>query len=163
MEEIGDYGFNVCVNLRELVLCSERLPMIEPSTFDRCHALERITFPNISSRLEAIIRAGQVGVQNKLQQYINRGDIEWRRGYTISIPVEVTRRSRTGWGLVQQYYRQIVNWVKYYEMKEATTLFELALWKAKIDQVGGINRHDRDAYRVDVPGPVKDTILQYLL
>jgi len=46
-------------------------------------------------------------------------------------------------------------------MKEATTLFELALWKTKIDQVGDIDPYDRDACRVEVPGPVKDSILQY--
>jgi len=68
-----------------------------------------------------------------------------------------------GWDTTKQILDQIVSKVKHYELKEATTLFELAMWKAKIDQVGGINRHDRDACRVDVPGPVKDTILQYLL
>ena len=49
---------------------------------------------------------------------------------------------------------------KYHEIKEATTLFELALWKAKIDQ----EEHpiSREAYRIEVPGPVKDAILQYL-
>ena len=48
-------------------------------------------------------------------------------------------------------------------MKEATTLFELALWKAKIDQVeDGIYEHGRDLCRVEVPGPVKDTIISFL-
>ena len=34
--------------------------------------------------------------------------------------------------------------------------------KAKIDQVGDTDRHDRGLHRVEVPGPVKDAILQYL-
>ena len=64
---------------------------------------------------------------------------------------------------MKQRFGQIVKWIKHYEMKEATTLFELALWKAKIDQVeDDIYEHGRDLCRVDVPGPVKDTILQYL-
>ena len=46
-------------------------------------------------------------------------------------------------------------------MKEATTLFELALWKTRIDQAGDVNGN-RNAHRIEVPGPVKDTILQYL-
>ena len=59
---------------------------------------------------------------------------------------------------------RIVGLIRYYELKEATTLFELALWKAKIDQSDMSNPGDhRDACRVDVPGPVKDTILQYLV
>ena len=56
-----------------------------------------------------------------------------------------------GWGLVERHYRQIANWIKYYELKEATTLFELALWKAKIDLVDE-TPFERDACRVDVPG-----------
>ena len=138
MVEIGECGFDSCINLRGIV-CNGVLPKIWPSTFNNCRALERITFPNLSSRLEAIIRAGQVDIQNKIQQYINRGVIEWRRGRTIHItPAEVARRSRNRWGSVQQHIRQIINWIKYYEVKEATTLFELALWKAKIDQVEDI-------------------------
>ena len=46
-------------------------------------------------------------------------------------------------------------------MKEATTLFELALWKARIDQADDANGN-RNAHRIEVPGPVKDAILQYL-
>ena len=46
-------------------------------------------------------------------------------------------------------------------MKEATTLFELALWKEKINQAEGIPIN-RNACRIEVPGPVKDTILLYL-
>ena len=75
--------------------------------------------------------------------------------------MEVTRR-RNGYSLVQQRIGRIVNVIKYYELREATTLFELALWKSKmIDRVD--IPCDRNAYRVEVPGPVKDAILQYLL
>lgn len=54
--------------------------------------------------------------------------------------------------------------IAYYEMKEGLTLFELALWKAKIEQAGGTSpaAANRSACRIEVPGPVKDTILQYL-
>ena len=158
--EIGSMAFRNCFRLSEVV-CSERLPEIKSFTFDGCLALERFTFPNISSRLDSIIQAGQVGVQNKIQQYMNRSIIEWRRGSTIYIPMEITRRD--GWALVQQHVHQIIKWIKYYEMKEATTLFELALWKARIDLVDDTTPFDRDLCRVEVPGPVKDSILQCLL
>jgi len=167
VEEIGDYGFLGCINLREVVWC-EGLPMIEPSTFENCLALERFTFPNISSRLEDIIQAGQVDVQNKIQQCL-LGGIQWSRGRgEIYIPAgrytcgSYTRR-RDRWDLVQRHFCRIVKWIKYYEMKEATTIFELALWNAKMDQVeDNTDSHDRDASRIEVPGPVKDTILQYI-
>jgi len=57
---------------------------------------------------------------------------------------------------------KIVALIWYYEIKEATTSFELALWKAKIKTDISNPPVDRGAYRVGVPGPVKDTILQYL-
>ena len=50
--------------------------------------------------------------------------------------------------------------ITYYEIKEATS-FELALWKVRLGQVEDANGN-RNAHRVEVPGPVKDTILQYL-
>ena len=171
--EIRAAAFQGCSYLREVV-CIEGLPKFEYKTFSYCPALERITFPNISSRLEDIIRAGQVDVENKIQQYINQNEmIEWERGGTICIfVVEVTRRrfvdakvARKGdhWDSVQQRLGRIFDWIRYYERKEATTIFELAMWKAKIDQVDDDVFRTRDDCRVDVPGPVKDSILQYLL
>ena len=71
------------------------------------------------------------------------------RGYNSYTPMEVLRR-REGWDLVHQQFDRIVNWIKYYELREATTLFELALWKAKMDQVE--DDTDRDTHRVEVPG-----------
>ena len=157
--DIGESAF-YCSGLREVV-CIEGLPKIEQSTFSGCSALERITFPSLSTRLDNIIQSGQVDIQNKIQQYINQSEIEWRRGGTISIPV--VTRSSSGWGLVKERVGRVVSWIKYYEVKEATTLFELALWKAKIDQVeDDIYASGRDTCRVEVPGPVKDAILKYL-
>lgn len=45
-------------------------------------------------------------------------------------------------------------------LNEATALFELALWKWKIEQAD--DTVDRNACRIEVPGPVKDTIFGYL-
>ena len=47
------------------------------------------------------------------------------------------------------------------KLKEATTMFELAMWKSKLDQArtDGVNR---GVHRINIPGPVKYTILQYL-
>ena len=159
--DIDQHAFINCIRLSELV-CIEGLPKVECNTFHNCPLLEKITFLNLSTRLDNIIQSGHVDAQNKIQQYINQGDIEWERGGIIYIPVDVTRRRR-GWSLVQKHFRHIVDWIKYYEVKEATTIFELALWKAKIYQVeDDMYELDRNLCRVEVPGPVKDTILQYL-
>ena len=53
--------------------------------------------------------------------------------------------------------------ISHYEIREATTLFELALWKARIDQTAAsTNPSSYTSSRTEVPGPVKDVILQYL-
>jgi len=105
--EIGKYGFNMCTNLREVVCIG--LPKFAHNTFSGCPT--RITFPNLSSRLEDIIQAGQVNVQNKIQRYINQ-DIVWRRGGAISIPMDAEEtRSRDEWNTLKQRFGQIVKWI----------------------------------------------------
>ena len=47
----------------------------------------------------------------------------------------------------------------YKTLKEATTMFELALWKANIDQAD--DTADRESCRVEVPGPLKDTLFGF--
>ena len=64
------------------------------------------------------------------------------------------------WITVKRRIDQVVKLITYYEIKEATTQFELAMWKFNIDQAE--NPTERAAYRLEVPGPIKDTILQFL-
>ena len=66
------------------------------------------------------------------------------------------------WDEIESDIGKITRLVSYYELKEATSTFELALWKYNLDQVGASNTANRVAYRIDVPGPVKDTMMQYL-
>ena len=66
------------------------------------------------------------------------------------------------WNRVKQSLDKIIRLISYYELKEATAMFELALWKFKLDQVDKANPIPRKKCRMDVPGPVKDIILQYL-
>ena len=53
----------------------------------------------------------------------------------------------------------------YYELKEATTIIELAMWKTKIEEIGAVTAEERSACRVavrEVPGLAKYAIIQYL-
>ena len=66
------------------------------------------------------------------------------------------------WNEAKRDLGRITRLVSYYELKEATSTFELALWKFNLDRVDESSTTNRAAYRIDVPGPVKDTMLEYL-
>ena len=86
-----------------------------------------------------------------------RGVVQWE-----SDKLFVFRATNHNWDDIRRDIGRITQLVSYYELKEATSTFELALWKFKFDQADATNTTNRAAYRIDVPGPVKDTILQYL-
>ena len=65
------------------------------------------------------------------------------------------------WNAVIRDLDKIIRLISYYELKEATSILELALWKFKLDQADAANPIPRKKCRMDVPGPVKDIILQY--
>ena len=89
-----------------------------------------------------------------------------RRGSEIFVSSTVLDVAKgMNWNSIKQWrLGQISKSIVHYEMKEGLTLFELALWKAKIDQVDDSSpAANRSACRIEVPGPVKATILQYLV
>ena len=155
--EIGRYTFFNCQRLREVEL-HEGIQMIGPEAFKNCSSLETFKFPNLSTRLETIIHARKyVDIEDKIDSI--RGLVVERRGNELFVSdVEsVTQRWRASKGTLDQIDRLLT----YYELREATTLLELAMWKSKMDQAEE-NPFNRDVYRIDIPGPVKHIILQYL-
>ena len=144
---------------------NETLHTIDQRAFRDCISLERFSFPSLLSRLDNIIQAGQRDIEAKIDDI---PAVEWRSGELVipAVRREVEHRWEIGRmeslaELDKGKLGNIVRLIRYYEIKEATTLFELALWKSKINQAEGAIT-DRGACRVEVPGPVKETILQYL-
>lgn len=130
---------------------------IGEDAFANCPLLEKFTFPKLSTRLENIIQVGHWSeVMDKIDEV--RGLVE-RRGSEIFVSTALVEGNN--WLQAKQSLQKIICLITYYEKKEATSLFELALWKFKINQAKASDI-DREAYRVDVPGPVRDTILHYL-
>ena len=157
-DDIETGTFYHCNSLREVVLNGNE--KIQETAFAMCSSLERFTFPRISSRLMIIIQTEHYPrVGAKIDEV--RGRVEWRDGELFASVTGMT--IGRNWNIIKDSLEQIVSWIGYYEVKEATTLFELALWKAKMDQVDDINPMNRETCRMEVPGPVKDAILQYLL
>ena len=128
--------------------------------FKDCTCLECLKFPSISTRLKNIIQDGNwISIKNKIDSISH---IE-RSGREVFISLKPIVEGRFHWRkTVKQRLDQIASIIAYYEMKEATSLFELALWKSNLNQAGVTNCNSRLSYRNEVPGPVKDSILQYL-
>ena len=156
-------AFGQCINLRVVTL-HEGLKgtMIEKNIFQNS-SLESFKFDHTSARLNNIIQSGHwVDIERKID---NIPHVEWS-GSELLISVSATdiNMAWTWWVTVKERLDPVIKLITYYETKDVTSLFELALWKAKIDQVEDTNTQGRrrDACRIDVPGPVKDVILQYL-
>ena len=150
---IGDCAFSGCRNLREVEL--NGVPKyLKSNAFNNCDALERFLFPTISYRLGNIIQTSHwEDLEHKLNQV--RGVVQWE---SDKLFVSVAHN----WDDIRRDLSRIARLVSYYELKEATSTFELAMWKSKLNQADTTNTTNRAAYRIDVPGPVKDTMLQYL-
>jgi len=124
----------------------------------------RFKFPSLSARLETIVHC-RAQVETKIDEV--RGPIE-RNGaelFTTVAAIGVSSRNwrvASNWDTLRALLAQIVSWIRFYEIKETTPLFELALWKENMNQLGATSIARREAYRIEVPGPVKDAILQYL-
>jgi len=160
---IGADAFINCSSLREVVIHNEGV-QIKSNAFRECSSLERFKFPRLFNRLDNIIQAGQTDIEAKMDSI---PAVEWRGGELV-IPA-VLRENWNRLGIrytVAEIDKEKLNSVEglitYYEMKEASTLFELALWKARIDDADISNTTNREACRVEVPGPVKDTLMHYL-
>ena len=154
-EHIQDLGANSLI-VGKLPLKELRLPLLE------CRNLQRFKFASLSARLENII---QRGYWSEIEDKVDAidGVIERSGSGELFISKAVIRQGNDNtWASVQGCLNHIARLVSYYEMKEATSLVELALWKSKINQASAISSSDREACRVDMPGPAKDMILQYL-
>ena len=153
-------AFQSCSNLREVVVL-RGMPLNGFLAFSNCTALERFTFPTISARVDNLIQTGYwEAIENEVDEV--RGVVEWSGGELF-----VSAQAMGNWNRVRALNRvredlgKLDTWISRYELKEATSLLELALWKFKLDQVDKANPIPRKKCRMDVPGPVKDIILQY--
>ena len=159
--EIGDSAFGYCSNLREVKMT--RVPQcLKTNAFHSCDALDKILFPTISYRLENIIQTSHwEDFEDKVNEV--RGVVQWESNKLFLSRGRYNHWSDCRhWNDARRDLGRITRLVSYYERKEATSTFELALWKSKLDQANATNTTNRAAYRIDVPGPVKATILQYL-
>ena len=182
--KIGEYAFEDCESLSEIVILNEspdddifkQIMKMIACTSRRKRSLV-LNFPCLSKRLEYIIKISRCldDIRDKIDvipQIVRRDSGRFRSLPAHAIPFVKRESSGYGfricngnrdWKSVKRSFDVVHKLISIYESREAKSLFELALWKAKIDQVDDVvEPANRDAYRIEVPGPVKDAILQYL-
>ena len=175
--EIPHDAIQECTNLREIVMHNEGMKITKnkqgvdieaKKVFSRCPSFTYISFPSLlNSRLEDIVLAGQTQARNKVNDIpgvqIRDSKISISATLVESLSQDYRTQLHLDWSAVRKKRDMILELILFYERKEATCLFELALWKSQITIAeDNQNPVDRQACRIDVPGPVKDAILQYL-
>ena len=117
-------------------------------------------FQSISTRLDNIPAASLSQMEIMCRIDAIRDPLLQRNGSKLFASAEAARVEKEG-ETIKGSLDKIDRLITYYEtIKEGTIVFELALWKAKLEQAD--HHINRDACRIDVPGPVKDAVMQYL-
>jgi hypothetical protein len=150
--EIGIFAFQDCHSLSEVIL-HESITAISRNAFFNCRSLEIVKFQSLSSRLSAI--AGNwADLNNKVNEV--RRVVQWEDGelFVPMAAMEEGNASINQWQNIRTILCRIDRLISYYEMKEATIIFELAWRKASL-----VNGEGRIV--IEVPDPVKVTILEY--
>eukprot|EP00571_Detonula_confervacea_P005209 CAMPEP_0172330170 /NCGR_PEP_ID=MMETSP1058-20130122/61262_1 /TAXON_ID=83371 /ORGANISM="Detonula confervacea, Strain CCMP 353" /LENGTH=149 /DNA_ID=CAMNT_0013047373 /DNA_START=720 /DNA_END=1169 /DNA_ORIENTATION=+ len=96
--------------------------------FHDCPSLTSFLFPCIFAHLDSI----SYDAQTRINNLINKIPGQSRRGGDLLISFEGMAGGEN-WETIREKLCQICDLITY-ELKEATTIIELALWKAKIEE-----------------------------
>ena len=137
--EIGIAVFADCDSLRQVILLGIPRKIGVGAFYNRI-SLERFTLPIISTRLDNLIQTGLWSVEKENEVDEVRGVVERSGG---DLFVSSNHTMGTGGAEGRNWSREdldkIIRLISYYEVKEATSMLELALWKFKLDQVDKAN------------------------
>mmetsp|Transcript_24917 Transcript_24917/g.53089 ORF Transcript_24917/g.53089 Transcript_24917/m.53089 type:complete len:524 (-) Transcript_24917:118-1689(-) len=155
---IGSEAFAGCAKLKEVTVC-EGLLEIKESTFQNCASLRCIDIPSPVF----IIHAGAVGcswlrdttnMPTRHHNYYHGGQMiisKWLKSMTSIVLTELENRIN---GILHRPERtreenldQIRRLFTYYDLVVATTILELAIWKAKIVENSDKDKGDRQNCR----------------
>jgi len=132
--KIGKYAFEDCESLSEIVILNESdrhgiIKQVMIACTSRRKRSLVLNFPGLSKRLEYIkISRWLDDINDKIDaipQIVRRDS----GGFLVSTR---DRGNRVDWKPLKQSFDKIYQLILYYELKEAASLLELALWKAKM-------------------------------
>ena len=167
LKEIGKDSFWNCSNLSSVVMNEKNIQSIHCHAFRGCSLLRKIKLQSLSTRLSAIVQAGNTQIEGKLDSIL--GFYLGCKDEQIYLKAQAYASGGAGqpnlnlWKQIKEnYLGRIDEMLFFYERKEATIIIELAWWKNKIDNPEEDSPATREECRTDIPGPAKDAIWQYL-
>ena len=151
LEVVGEKAFKHCKNLKEVTISDGcNLKTIGKNVFVDCDSLERIsiTFP----RLEYLIQVGHANIINEINNIPDMQCVVAKQQHWVSNLFgrkNIAEVLITGgrWNEALNKVDQVNKLIKKYEIKEATVLIELALWKGKMGQACDAVDTSNGAYR----------------
>jgi len=163
LEKVGEKAFKDCKNLKEVTFSNGcNVKRVGKNAFRNCESLDRIsiTFP----RLQYIIKAGY-NITNEISAIADVQCITKQQHWICNLfgrenPTEVLVAGGR-WNEALRKVGKINRLIKRYEIKETTVLVELAFWKGQMEQAGD-DTSNRGAFRIGIPEPVQELILQYI-
>jgi len=142
---------------------------INLSAFAECNSLEKFTFPCLSSRLREMSSIGRGEIE---QQISNTDNFQVNDGeLAITEPPRFQRVRGKVHPEVEDWFaarrkslRKVCELIERNELKDVTAIVDLAFWKMGIMRAEGegMNADDREALRIDVPGPARAVIVSLL-
>mmetsp|Transcript_28739 Transcript_28739/g.48953 ORF Transcript_28739/g.48953 Transcript_28739/m.48953 type:complete len:242 (+) Transcript_28739:102-827(+) len=158
LADIGNGAFLGCHELKEVVL-NEGLEKIGARAFIRCLSLGGLKFPSISRHLGMVdCESDKADILTAINETPHVSMVEG--DVLISgAPLD----GGNNWMTCKESLVRILRAIANVKLKEATTVFELALWKEKMleGSVVGDGSRNREACCIDVPGRVKHAIMQF--
>jgi len=181
LEVIEDWAFRGCESLINVTLpltivkvgahtfCAcGRLEDTEVTLFRECPRCLSARFGSLSppGRSHVMDRIGEIdGIETRDGEILVSGAqqlIAASRSGAENDAARTDRQRRRSWvKATRESLGRVRDLMDYNELEDATTVVELAFWKMKLeeDQGGAV---DREACRIEVPGPAKDAVCGYL-
>ena len=163
-ERLLDHEFlNQCLLCEEGMINIERLHVMiagYPYPFHECRKLSAVKLSVSRALCERMVRLLPESRLSVLERIRNLPRLELMQDGAIlacfpvvSIPVNV---QDTNLETARSLHR-ILQSIAYHELKEASIVIELAIWKSRID----VDRRERTDCRVSIPDPAKILIMEY--
>mmetsp|Transcript_32164 Transcript_32164/g.68068 ORF Transcript_32164/g.68068 Transcript_32164/m.68068 type:complete len:327 (+) Transcript_32164:135-1115(+) len=147
--EIQSYAFNNCAALRE-VFINKGLTKIGENVFQR--HLGNLKYP-----LEWIAcDRDRADVHNAINEIPHVSILDGEM-LISGAPLE----GGNEWMACKENLNPILDLIAFIRLKEATAVFELALWKWEMEKSNEVDVAARESCLIGVPGPVKACVLQF--